>query len=110
MECEELYFTTAPWHYGRQFVLMAREFLLGVSHQSDRERKRRIYISRERSGHGKISNEEDLLRGLGGVGFEKVVPETFSFDEQVALFQGAECIIGAHGAGLNQRDLLAPWL
>jgi hypothetical protein len=101
MECEELYFTTGPWHFGRQFVLMAREFLLGVCHQSDRERKRRIYISRERCGHGKISNEEDLLRELGGVGFEKVVPETLSFDEQVAVFQGAECIIGAHGAGLT---------
>jgi capsular polysaccharide biosynthesis protein len=35
------------------------------------------------------------------MGFERVVPEDLSFDEQVATFQKAEWMFGAHGAGLT---------
>jgi Glycosyltransferase 61 len=38
---------------------------------------------------------------LAGAGFEKVVLELLPFDEQVALFRRAECVIGGHGAGLS---------
>jgi hypothetical protein len=102
IESDEFYFTTGPWHYGRTFALTARDFLRGISRGSNSFcRGSRIYISRERCGHGKISNEEKLFHELALMGFEKVVPEDLSFDEQVATFQNAEWIIGAHGAGLT---------
>jgi hypothetical protein len=108
MECEELYFTTLPWNYGRSFVLMAREFLHGLCRPSSRIEKRRIYVSRERCHHGRVTNEQDLWEELAGAGFEKVVSELLSFDEQVHLFRGAECVIGAHGAGLSNAIFSPP--
>jgi len=101
IESEEFFFTTGPWHYGRTFASTARDFLLGICRGTNSSRGRRIYISREQRGHGKISNEDELFRELALIGFEKVVPEDLSFDEQVAAFQKAEWIIGAHGAGLT---------
>jgi capsular polysaccharide biosynthesis protein len=101
VECDEFYFTSGPWRYGRTFALRARDFLLGISQRAKTGHGRRIYISRERRGHGKISNENELFRELALIGFEKVVPEALSFDEQIATFQQAEWIIGAHGAGLT---------
>jgi glycosyl transferase family 61 len=101
VECAELYFTTGPWNYGRTFALMAREFLLSLHHPVKTTNKRRIYISRERCSHGKITNEDQLLQKLVELGFVKIIPEILSFDEQVVLFQEAECIVGAHGAGLT---------
>jgi glycosyl transferase family 61 len=108
VECEELYFTTPPWNYGRSFALMARELLLGLCRHPSPIERRRIYISRERCRHGRITNERDLWKELAGAGFEKVVPELLSFDEQTSLFMGAECIIGAHGAGLTNVILSPP--
>ena len=108
IECEEFYFTTMPWHYGRTFTLTARNFLRGIYHRTNTSHGRRIYISRERCGHGKISNEDELFHELVLMGFEKVVPEDLSFDEQVATFQEAEWIIGAHGAGLTNVIFSSP--
>jgi len=101
VECEEFYFTSGPWYYGQTFALRARDFLLSLSQSAKTCHGRRIYISRERRGHGKISNENELFQELALIGFEKVTPEALSFDEQIATFQQAEWIIGAHGAGLT---------
>ena len=108
VECEEFYFTTGPWHYGSVYTLMAREFLLRHCNRADIGNKRRLYVSRERCSHGKISNENQLLPILFDAGFEKIIPDALSFDEQVALFQGAECIVGVHGAGLTNVIFSTP--
>jgi hypothetical protein len=108
IECEEFYFTTGPWHYGRAFASTARDFLLGICHGMNSSRGHRLYISRERCGYGKISNEDELFHELALMGFEKVVLEDLSFDEQVAIFQRAEWVIGAHGAGLANVIFSSP--
>ena len=108
IQCDELYFTTLPWNYGRSFVRMARKFLLDVCRPVDGLGKRRIYISRERCGHGRITNEQDLWKELNTAGVEKVIPELLTFDEQTDLFRQAEWIIGPHGAGLSNMILSPP--
>ena len=108
VECEELYFATMPWDYGPTFLKMSRDFLFGLAHHSSLEASDRIYVSRERCTHGKITNEPDLMRWLSGLGFKKVLPEALSFDDQVALFSRASIIIGAHGAGLTDLVFCRP--
>jgi capsular polysaccharide biosynthesis protein len=108
VECKEFYFTTGPWNYGHSYLQMVREFLSNLSRSSGPIEKPRIYISRERCSHGKITNEAILMSELARIGFEKIVPELLSFDEQVSLFRQAECIIGAHGAGLTGLIFSSP--
>jgi capsular polysaccharide biosynthesis protein len=106
-ECKKLYFTTLPWNYGQSFVLMARDFLDELSPHSNRIEKCRIYVSRKRCTHGRITNEQDLWKKLAGAGFEKVVLELLPFDEQVALFRRAECVIGAGLSNIIFSPLVA---
>jgi hypothetical protein len=108
VECEELYLATMPWNYGPTYLKTVRDFVLGLARSSARPPCNRIYVSRERCTHGKITNEADLMRTLQGHGFEKVTPETLSFDDQVALFGRADIIIGAHGAGLTDLVFSRP--
>lgn len=57
-----------------------------------------IIVDRRKSR--RLVFDEPTLERLTGLGFVKVYLEDLSFDEQVALFTGARCVIGAHGAGL----------
>jgi len=46
-------------------------------------------------------NEEEVLNAIKDYGFEAVSPEEYSFEEQVALFNNAEFIIGGSGAAFT---------
>ena len=61
--------------------------------------KMRIYISRADSDRI-VVNESELVALLKSFGIEKVVLSDYSVNEQIALFQNAELVVGAHGAGL----------
>ena len=106
VESKELFFATPPWHYGATYLKMARALNLGLSSPSSIAPMKRIYVSRERCTHGKITNGDELIAELTRLDFEKVTPEMLSFDDQVALFGQAEVIIGAHGAGPDRSDFL----
>jgi glycosyltransferase involved in cell wall biosynthesis len=62
-------------------------------------RKRRLLIAR-RGPTRMIANLADVEALLSGYGFETVYLEGMSMAEQILLFQGAEFIVGTHGAGL----------
>lgn len=62
--------------------------------------RRRLYVSRGDAPHRRIVNEDALADALGGWGFETVRLGELPFDEQVRLFEEAEIVVGAHGAGL----------
>ena len=64
-------------------------------------KKRRIYISRRAASSRGIANEAELLLVLEEFGFGTVVLEELPWPEQIALFQRAQAVIGAHGAGLT---------
>ena len=63
--------------------------------------RRRLYVSRARTGWRRVVNEEEIIDCLSRFGFETVRPEELSFEEQVRLFHSAEAVIGARGAGLT---------
>jgi len=60
----------------------------------------RILISRAGAVNRRISNENQLLRALTPLGFQRYRLEALSIEDQVALFQDAECVVAPHGAGL----------
>lgn len=61
----------------------------------------RIYISRRMAPGRRVLNEAAVESMLIARGFKSVQLERLPFVEQVALFKGAEMIVGAHGAGLS---------
>jgi hypothetical protein len=60
----------------------------------------RILISRAGAANRRILNEADLLQALSPLGFERYRLEALPIEEQIALFQDAECVVAPHGAGL----------
>lgn len=61
----------------------------------------RYYISRDRAKHRRVLNEDETAALLAEFGFKKIFMEDYTFEQQVALFRGSECIASPHGAGLG---------
>ncbi|OWY04496.1 glycosyltransferase family 61 protein [Thioclava sp. IC9] len=57
---------------------------------------RRILLAR--SNNRRTYNQDEVAQIAARYGFEAVYPETMDFATQVALFRGAEAIIGPSGA------------
>jgi len=69
--------------------------------------KRNLFISRSKASRRRLRNEDELLPLLREHGFERVVMEDHSFDEQVALASDAAVLVSVHGTGLANM-LFAP--
>jgi capsular polysaccharide biosynthesis protein len=59
-----------------------------------------VYISRASTPRRRLLNERELQAALAAEGFLIVEPEKLSVSEQIAIFKGARCLVGTHGAGL----------
>jgi capsular polysaccharide biosynthesis protein len=68
----------------------------------------KLYVSRDDATARKVANEEELFALLEPQGFKKVVASGLSYAAQVALFQQASHVVGAHGAGLAHVVLCPP--
>ena len=70
---------------------------------------RRLYLRRR--GSRRVVNERAVTAVLGERGFEVLDPDGLTFREQVAVFAGAEALVGPHGAafsnGIFSRRLAA---
>ena len=89
----------------------ASEFLRRSFLPAQRSRssaRRRVYVSRARSGTRIISNEDEVLRVLERVGFERVFLEDLCFGDQVDLFNHAEVVVSPHGSGLANLVFCRP--
>jgi hypothetical protein len=64
-------------------------------------RGKKIYITRPSLSARGITNQSEIGTFLKGENFEIVFPERLSFLEQVALFNGADCIVGVGGAAFS---------
>ncbi len=90
--------TNPPW---------AIQFLKDVYLPKDKESfppKKRLYIARKEVttswARRYVTNGEQVWEYLRAKGFEKVVLEDMRIEEQAKLFDGAEIVVGPHGAGL----------
>lgn len=73
------------------------------------KRTRRIYISRkDASVNRRIYNEDELIDVLKSYDFEIVLLAKMSVAEQAELFNEAEIVVGAHGAGLSNVVFCQP--
>lgn len=75
-----------------------REYLLEVI--SDRHFPKKIFISRKNSINRQY-NEDEVISLVKENGFSVVAPEEYNLFEQIALFNSANCIIGATGAAFT---------
>jgi hypothetical protein len=100
-ECERLWFASMPPSGAEvpDAVTWLRDRLFSATSTPSPEPKRRLYISRRRSTHARVVNEEALNQVLQGHGFEIIEIGTMSVAEQVRLFSQAESIVAPHGAG-----------
>lgn len=61
----------------------------------------RIYISREKAQHRKVTNEDEVMSLLKQYGFKRVILESEPVTRQIELFHSAEIVVSPLGAGLT---------
>lgn len=76
--------------YARELILM----------KSQRVFPPKVFITRA-NVNKRNYNEDDVFEILKPLGFVKIAPETFSFEDQIALFNNAKYIIGGSGAAFT---------
>ena len=62
---------------------------------------RKIYVSRANANLRKITNEYDVIEVMKAFGFEIVLAEEYTFEQQVKLFAEAKFFVSIHGAALT---------
>lgn len=83
------------------FDPFALEFIRSalIAVKSDRQFPKKIYLYRE--GGVRAFNQDEVFGVLEPLGFEKVSTDKMSIPDQVALFNGAEVIVGGSGAAFT---------
>ena len=70
---------------------------------------RRVFLNRDRKLYGRyLTNEDEVWTMLQRYGFEMVLAENMTMDEQVKVFQETEYMVALHGAGLIQMFFMNP--
>ena len=81
-------------------VNILRRHILSKLPPHEKSPTRKIYISRSKCPHRRLTNEKDLERALENNGFEIIFFEEISFAEQMKSIVEAKTIVAPHGAGL----------
>jgi hypothetical protein len=76
-------------------------------HHSATMGQRLVYISRSRASRGLI-NEVEIRPILDKYGFETLICEDLSFEDQVKIFSEAKVVLGPHGAGIYNQIFCHP--
>jgi len=69
---------------------------------------KKLYISRANARHRQVINEDKLVEKLEQIGFQSVILESKSMEEQAQLFASANQIVAPHGAGLSNLVFCSP--
>jgi glycosyl transferase family 61 len=83
----------------RRFLVYPSEALTS-STPSVAQAGRRVFVSRASAAHRRLLNESECIEALRAFDVEPVATEKLSLEDEIALFQEAELIVGAHGAGM----------
>lgn len=68
----------------------------------------RLYISREKAGRRRVTNEAELWQQLEPRGFTRIFLEDLSWKDQINAFAQAKVIVAPHGAGLANLVFCRP--
>lgn len=68
--------------------------------KSNKSFPKRFFISRRNTNQRRL-NEDEIISVLGKYNISIITPEDYSFSDQIALFSGAELIIGGSGAAFS---------
>ena len=92
--------------YDWRYMEILRNRLLSIKKQGVNFGER-IFISRKNIPRRQY-NEQDLMNKLFELGFSSVRPEELSLDEQIALFNNADIIVGSSGAAMTNLLFCKP--
>lgn len=67
---------------------------------------KRLYIARPRAARRKLVNATEVEEAATRAGFQVVEPSSLPFASQVALFAGANTVVGPMGAGLTLAAIM----
>ncbi len=80
-------------------VKLVKKILNALSLDQERKPFRKVYISRINARYRKIRNEHELIPVLVERGYEIILPENLSYQQQIQLFSETKSLISIHGAG-----------
>jgi capsular polysaccharide biosynthesis protein len=112
IETDLLFVTDHPWHKKgnvQDEIIHIPEWIIKwlrekfLDHAECKNISEKIYIDRSDSlfNHCQIINSDEVWEFLKNEGFTKIKSTEITFKNQIGLFNSANTIVGAHGAGLT---------
>ena len=103
VECERLWYASLPPKSATvpEATAWLRDQLWSAAGVDRPDPRRRLYLSRDPTGHARVVNESELVPVLARYRFEILRPERMSIRDQVRCFSEAEAVISATSSGLG---------
>ena len=98
---EKLIAPSFPTQTREDYEWIVRTVLENLPSEARDKAGANVYISRSSAIERRVINEDEVMAALSPYDFDRYHLETNSVAENVALFNEADIIIGAHGAGLS---------
>lgn len=92
----------------KESYLFTRNLFSHKLQHSSQSEKRRLYIKRGSVSRRKLINEIEVIQLLEQYGFESVVMDNKTVQEQAELFFKAEVVVALHGAALTNLLFIEP--
>lgn len=92
----------------KEAYLFSRNLFYKDLQLNSSEKKRRIYVKRGNVTRRKVINEAEIINLLENYGFEAVIMDNKTVQEQAELFYQAEAIVAIHGAALANLLFIQP--
>ncbi len=101
-KCDRVILPSFPLRIGSDYEWIVSRILQNAA--PDREAigaGNNVFISRSNAVERRIVNEDEVMEALSEYGFERYLLENNTVEENAALFNEADIVVGAHGAGLT---------